>query len=105
MGDLIFLALLTMGLALAGQAMAIAETYAAAITQGIGFIAIDSPGTGQAPVKASDTADRIYSRVLDYLGNRPEIDKNRIIVHGQSFGAYWAAKLAVPAAIRKKRKK
>jgi esterase FrsA len=72
----------------------IAETYAAAIAQGIGFIAVDSPGTGEAPVKASDTADKIYSRVLDYLGNRPEIDKSRIIVHGQSFGAYWAAKLA-----------
>jgi len=72
----------------------VAETYAAALANGIGFIAVDSPGTGQAPVKASETADKMYSRVLDYLGTRPEIDKSRIIVHGQSFGAYWAAKLA-----------
>ena len=31
---------------------------------------------------------------------RPEIDKNRIVVHGQSFGAYWAAKLAHTEAKR-----
>jgi alpha-beta hydrolase superfamily lysophospholipase len=72
----------------------VSETYAAALPQGLGFFAVDSPGTGQAPVKASDTADRMYSRVLDYLGTRADIDKTRIVVHGQSFGAYWAAKLA-----------
>jgi dipeptidyl aminopeptidase/acylaminoacyl peptidase len=78
----------------------VSETYAAAVAQGVGFIAVDSPGTGQAPVKASETADRIYSRVLDYLGTRPEIDKRRIVVHGQSFGAYWAAKLAYTESAR-----
>ncbi|MEJ0078622.1 MAG: alpha/beta fold hydrolase [Alphaproteobacteria bacterium] len=72
----------------------VSETYAAAVAAGVGFFAVDSPGTGQAPVKASETADRIYSRVLDYLATRPEIDKSRIVAHGQSFGAYWAAKLA-----------
>ena len=78
----------------------VAETYAAAIPEGIGFFAVDSPGTGQAPRKADETADQIYSRVLDYLATRPEIDKNRILVHGQSFGAYWAAKLAHTEARR-----
>ena len=78
----------------------VAETYAAALPEGIGFFAVDSPGTGQAPRKADETADQIYSRVLDYLATRPEIDKNRILVHGQSFGAYWAAKLAHTEAKR-----
>ena len=78
----------------------VAETYAAAIPEGIGFFAVDSPGTGQAPRKADETADQIYSRVLDYLATRSEIDKNRILVHGQSFGAYWAAKLAHTEAKR-----
>ena len=72
----------------------VAETYAAALAHGLAFFAVDSPGTGQAPVKASETADRIYSSVIDYLAERPEIDKTRILVHGLSFGAYWAAKLA-----------
>ena len=78
----------------------VAETYAAALAEGIGFFAVDSPGTGQAPRKADETADQMYSRVLDYLATRPEIDKNRIVVHGQSFGAYWAAKLAHTEAKR-----
>jgi hypothetical protein len=78
----------------------VAETYAAALPEGIGFFAVDSPGTGQAPRKAGATADQMYSRVLDYLASRPEIDKNRILVHGQSFGAYWAAKLAHTEAKR-----
>jgi fermentation-respiration switch protein FrsA (DUF1100 family) len=72
----------------------VAETYAAALAEGVGFFAVDSPGTGQAPRKADETSDQMYSRVLDYLSMRPEIDRNRILVHGQSFGAYWAAKLA-----------
>jgi esterase FrsA len=78
----------------------VSETYAAAIPEGVGFLAVDSPGTGQSPRKADETADQIYSRVLDYLATRPEIDKNRILVHGQSFGAYWAAKLAHTEARR-----
>jgi esterase FrsA len=71
------------------------ETYNAILAHGIGFFAVDGPGTGQAPIKVSETADRVFSRVLDYLGTRPEIDKNRIVVHGVSFGGYWSTKLAV----------
>jgi esterase FrsA len=78
----------------------VAETYAAALPEGIAFFAVDSPGTGQAPLKAGETSDRMYSRVLDYLASRPEIDQTRILVHGQSFGAYWAAKLAHTEAKR-----
>jgi esterase FrsA len=78
----------------------VAETYAAALAEGIGFFAVDSPGTGQAPLKAGENSDRMYSRVLDYLATRSEIDSGRILVHGQSFGAYWAAKLAHTEARR-----
>jgi esterase FrsA len=78
----------------------VAETYAAALAEGIGFFAVDSPGTGQAPLKSDETAERMYSLVLDYLATRGEIDRNRILVHGQSFGAYWAAKLAYTEAKR-----
>ncbi|HET8922647.1 MAG TPA: alpha/beta hydrolase [Candidatus Acidoferrum sp.] len=73
----------------------LSENFGAVVPQGIGFIGIDSPGTGQAPIKASDNAERMFSRVLDYLQTRPEVDKTRIGVDGQSFGAYWATKLAI----------
>jgi esterase FrsA len=71
------------------------ENFGVVLNSGIGFIGIDSPGTGQAPIKASETAERMFSKVIDYLGTRPEVDKARIGVDGQSFGAYWAAKLSI----------
>src|SRR6266567_8936514 len=73
----------------------LSENFGAIIPHGIGFIGVDSPGTGQSPIKASATADREFSRVLDYLETRPEVEKMRIAVDGQSFGAYWATKLAI----------
>jgi esterase FrsA len=73
----------------------LSENFGAVLPYGIGFIGVDSPGTGQAPIKASETSERMFSRVLDYLQTRPEVDKTRIGVDGQSFGAYWATKLAI----------
>jgi esterase FrsA len=78
----------------------LAETYGALVDRGIGFFAVDGPGTGQSPVKVSPTADRVLSRALDYLISRKEIDPKRIVVHGVSFGGYWAAKLAVTERAR-----
>lgn len=73
----------------------LSENFGAILPNGIGFIGVDSPGTGQAPIKAGETSERMFSRVLDYLQSRPEVDKTRIGVDGQSFGAYWATKLAI----------
>jgi len=73
----------------------LSESFAAILPFGIGFLAVDGPGTGQAPIKVSDTADRMLSRVIDYVQTRPAVDKNRIAVHGVSWGAYWATKLSI----------
>jgi esterase FrsA len=73
----------------------LSESFAAILPYGIGFLAVDGPGTGQAPIKVSETADRMLSRVIDYAQTRPEVDKTRLAVHGVSWGAYWAAKLAI----------
>jgi esterase FrsA len=71
------------------------ESFAAILPFGIGYLAVDGPGTGQNPIKVSETADRMLSRVIDYAQSRPEIDKNRIAMHGVSWGAYWATKMAI----------
>jgi esterase FrsA len=71
------------------------ENFGVVLNSGIGFIGVDSPGTGQAPIKASVNAERMFSKVIDYLETRPEVDKTRIGVDGQSFGAYWATKLSI----------
>jgi esterase FrsA len=80
----------------------LAERFAAVLPYGIGFLAVDGPGTGQAPIKASETADRMLSRVIDYAVTRPEVDKTRLVVHGVSWGAYWATKLAIVERARLK---
>jgi pimeloyl-ACP methyl ester carboxylesterase len=71
------------------------ESFGAILPFGIGFLAVDGPGTGQAPIKVSETSERMLSKVIDYAQLRPEIDKSRIALHGVSWGAYWATKMAI----------
>ncbi|HVR22105.1 MAG TPA: alpha/beta hydrolase [Candidatus Polarisedimenticolia bacterium] len=73
----------------------LAESFGAILPFGVGYLAVDGPGTGQNPVQVSETADRVLSKVIDYAQSRPEIDKNRIAMHGVSWGAYWATKMAI----------
>lgn len=64
------------------------------LKRGIGLMALDMPGTGQAPLKVEPGAERIYSRALDYLVARKDVDAGRIVVRGQSWSGYWAALMA-----------
>jgi len=80
----------------------LAESFAAILPHGIGYLAVDGPGTGQSPIKVSENAERMLSRALDYLATRPEVDKNRIAMHGVSWGAYWATKMAIVECSRLK---
>src|SRR5229473_3180801 len=76
------------------------ESFSAILPFGVGYLAVDGPGTGQNPIKVSETADRMLSKVIDYAQSRPEIDKNRIAMHGVSWGAYWATKMAIAERAR-----
>jgi len=71
------------------------ESFGAILPSGIGVLAVDGPGTGQAPIKVTETSEHMLSKVIDYAQSRPEIDKNRIAMHGVSWGAYWATKMAI----------
>ncbi|PYX34050.1 MAG: hypothetical protein DMG81_20455 [Acidobacteria bacterium] len=73
----------------------LSESFAAILPFGIGFLAVDGPGTGQAPIKVSEHSDRMLSAVIDYAQSRPEVDKTRLAIHGVSWGAYWATKMAI----------
>src|SRR6202022_406105 len=61
---------------------------------GIGGSAIDMPGTVESPIKADVESERMFSRVLDYLATRPDVDSKRIVACGVSYGGHWAASLA-----------
>jgi hypothetical protein len=80
----------------------LSESFSAILPFGVGFLAVDGPGTGQSPIKVNLTSERVLSKVIDYAQSRPEIDKNRIALHGVSWGAYWAAKMAVVEKARLK---
>jgi esterase FrsA len=72
-----------------------AERFAPLLNHGIGYVAVESPGTGQTPIKATPTAERMHSAVLDAIYKMPRADKSRVLLYGGSFGGYWGAKLAV----------
>ena len=67
---------------------------------GLNTCAIDMPGVGESPIKASTTAESLYSAVIDYLEQRSEVDAKKIAMAGRSFGGYWAAKMAFVEADR-----
>ena len=47
------------------------------------------------PPEVSPDGDKVYSRVLEYLKMRPDLDGERMAVHLQSFAGYYAVKLAL----------
>jgi esterase FrsA len=71
------------------------ERFSALLPHGIGSIGFDQPGTGEAPVLLAPGSERMFSRVIDVLAERPDVDAKKIALYGGSFGAHWAAKLAV----------
>src|SRR5260221_7730319 len=71
------------------------ERFSALLERGIGVLALDSPGTGQSPVKSAPGVERTLVRALDAVLQRPDVDARRIAVYGGSNGGHWATILAV----------
>jgi esterase FrsA len=67
-----------------------------------GTFSLDMPGTGGAPVKGDVGSERMFSRALDYLAARPQVDAKRIAVQAGSPGGYWATTLAIVERTRMK---
>ena len=78
----------------------LAERFAPLLDRGIGSFCFDMPGTGEAPIKIAPGAERMFSRAIDWLLERPDVDRARIALYGGSFGGYWACKLAVTERAR-----
>jgi acetyl esterase/lipase len=64
------------------------------VREGWGCFIIDSPGTGECPLRAAPDAHQVHVAALEYLIRRPEVDSGRIAVVGASFGGHWSTKLA-----------
>jgi esterase FrsA len=79
-----------------------AITMRSFLPHGIAGITVDMPGTGDAPLSGRPGSERIYSAIIDYVQARPDLDGQRIIVRGESWGSYWAARVGIAEAKRLK---
>jgi hypothetical protein len=71
-----------------------AERLRPLLASGIGYLALDPPGGGQAPIKAAPGAERMLVRAVDYLFERPDVDRKKVMIYGSSLGGYWSTLLA-----------
>jgi esterase FrsA len=73
----------------------IAAHTEAYLRRGLAVVAVDMPGTGEAPTSPTEAKpERMFTALIDYLLTRDDIDATRLVVQGRSFSGYWAAKLA-----------
>ena len=68
------------------------------LSRGLAVLAIDGPGQGECTTRGIHvTGDNWFDAgrsILPWMRARPELDADRIAVHGISFGSYWATQLA-----------
>jgi dipeptidyl aminopeptidase/acylaminoacyl peptidase len=68
------------------------------VRRGMAFIDVDGPGHGGAlreqQLYAPSDSERVALAVIDYLVKRPDVDPNRIGLHGSSMGGYSGPRCA-----------
>jgi len=68
------------------------------VRRGMSFIDVDGPGQGatlrEKKLYAPPDSERVARAVIDYLVTRPDVDPNRIGVHGSSMGGYSGPRCA-----------
>lgn len=71
------------------------------VQSGIATLTLDAPGTGEG-VRITPDAWQSLRLFIETATSRSDIDENRVVLWGGSFGGYWAAALAyrMPDAFR-----
>ena len=64
------------------------------LAAGMATLAVDMPGTGDAPLLYSEDAERMWGAALAWIDAQRDLDSSRIGAWGGSDGGYWATKLA-----------
>ncbi len=67
----------------------------AMLAEDMAVLSFDMPGTGESQWPLEPNSDRVYSRVVEYLKTRPDLDGDNIGVYLQSFAGIFAVKLAL----------
>ncbi len=68
------------------------------LRRGMHVLSIDGPGQGMSNIRkirvSDDNYERAASAAIDYLAGRPEVDPDKIVIAGISFGSHWGARAA-----------
>lgn len=66
------------------------------INRGWATVICEIPGTADCPADPADpeSADRLWTAVLEYMAQRPEFDMNRVAAWGLSAGGFYAIRAA-----------
>ena len=66
--------------------------------RGMHAFSFDGPGQPESNLRGiqltSDNYEQAASTALDYLVQRPEIDPEKVVLHADSFGAFWGMRFA-----------
>ncbi len=69
------------------------------VSRGMNTLAIDGPGQGESLLRKiwvdEDNYGRAGKAAIDVLVKRPEVDADKIGVHGTSMGTYWGPLIAI----------
>ncbi len=68
------------------------------LQRGFAVLSFDGPGQGEAPIRGVKFTPTAWvdagEAILDWCRSREEIDNNRIVGFGLSFGSYWMSQIA-----------
>ena len=68
------------------------------LSRGFAVLSVDGPGRGEAPLLGSYVTDKNWidagEVVMQFLRGRPEVDPERIVGFGSSFGSFWMTQIA-----------
>lgn len=68
------------------------------LERGFAVLAFDGPGQGEAPIRGltftPDSWVDAGDALLEWCRSRPEVDSDRIVGFGLSFGSYWMTQIA-----------
>jgi dipeptidyl aminopeptidase/acylaminoacyl peptidase len=68
------------------------------LSRGFAVLAFDGPGQGEAAVAGLHTTERNWvdagQALVDWVGRRPDLDSERMVGFGISFGSFWMTQIA-----------
>jgi dipeptidyl aminopeptidase/acylaminoacyl peptidase len=69
------------------------------VSRGMNTLSIDGPGQGESLLRKIWVDEENYGRAgkaaIDYLVKRPEVDAEKIGIHGTSMGSYWGPLISI----------